>query len=238
MLPLFTNIGAYVKTSVNAFNVAASAEVDGAAIQLEGPGYGYRSAEIVFYLGAATGTAGTASVVGKVQQSADGSTSWTDYTDTNGNGALTQATPATLTATAGTSAATYNSTTGVLVITISGAPLGSAPGNLLGYKGTVASITGTGGGVSSLNGSFPVISIGSSGTVFSLQAPTGLVASGLSNGTLAFTSAAQQGVINVYLTGAQQYVRLVMTPTLTGSVSAIPVVGVAVLGGSSELPDV
>ena len=236
MHPFFTNIGGFLKTIVGPVNATASSEVDGAAIQLDGPGYQYKSAQVVLYLGAATGTAGTASVALQVQQSADGSTSWTSYTDPQGNGAVTDASPATLTATAGTSAATYNSTTGLLVITISGAPLGASPGNLLGYNGTTASISGTGAGCPSLNGSFPVVSITSSGTVFTLQAPTGLVASGLSNGTLAFTSAAQQSTINVNLSGAKQFVRLAIVPTVTGSVTSIPVVGVVALGGSSENP--
>ena len=240
MLPLFTNIGSYIKTAVNVFNVAATAEVDGAAVQLVGPGYQYKSAQIALLVGVATGTAGTASVVATVQQSADGSTNWTTYTDLYGKSSVTLATPATLSAATSTSAASYVSATGVLTMTISGAPLGSAPGNIAGYNGVVAGLSGSGADIAKLNGTWPLISIASSGTVFNLQAPVGLTATpaGATTGTLAFTSVAQQTTQNMVLQGAQAYVRLAVVPTLTGSVTAIPVAGVIVLGGTSEQPAV
>jgi hypothetical protein len=89
MLPFFTNIGSYIKSSVNAFNNAATAAVHGTAVQLEGVGYAYKSAQFGLYLGAATGTPSTISVVAQIEQSADGSTNWTSYNDLPGNGTLT-----------------------------------------------------------------------------------------------------------------------------------------------------
>jgi hypothetical protein len=83
-------------------------------------------------------------------------------------------------ATATSTAVAYNSTTGVLSLTFAAAPLGASSGDL--YDGTyisVSGITGTGAGVASLAGDFPLVTTTTSGTVLQLQAPTGLVASGL-----------------------------------------------------------
>ena len=91
MHPFFTNIGSYVKTVINAFSTGASSAVTGAAIQIVGPGYQYKSAQLSLYLGAATGSPTGISVVAKVQQSADGSTNWTDYADIYGVGSVTNA---------------------------------------------------------------------------------------------------------------------------------------------------
>lgn len=82
-------------------------------------------------------------------------------------------------------AATYNSTTGILSLTFASAPFGvvtpSAGANVL-----ISGVTGTGGGVSSLNGTFPISSFGSSGAVVNVQAPTSLTASGLSGAVLTY----------------------------------------------------
>ena len=91
MVPFFTNIGSYIKTVINAFSAGATSAVTGAAIQIVGPGYQYKSAQLALYLGAATGSPSAVSVVAKVQQSADGSTNWTDFTDNFGVGSVTNA---------------------------------------------------------------------------------------------------------------------------------------------------
>jgi hypothetical protein len=83
-------------------------------------------------------------------------------------------------ASATSTAASYNSTTGVLSLTFGSAPLGASAADL--YDGAVISvsgITGTGAGVPSLAGSFPLVTTTTSGTVLELQCATGLVASGL-----------------------------------------------------------
>jgi hypothetical protein len=95
MHPFFTNIGAYLKSFMTVLNNAATAAVNGAAINLIGPGYQYRSGQIGLYIGAATGSPSAISVTAQVQQSADGSTGWTNYTDPQGNGALTLTTAST-----------------------------------------------------------------------------------------------------------------------------------------------
>lgn len=90
MHPMFTDIGSYLKAVPGAVPVSlTSVAVNGAAAQLEGIGYSYKSAVIVLSLGAATGSPTGISVVAKVQQSADGSTSWTDFTDLYSHGAVT-----------------------------------------------------------------------------------------------------------------------------------------------------
>lgn len=91
MLPLLTNIGSYIKTVINVFSASATAAMTGAAIQIVGPGYQYKSAQLALYLGDATGSPSAVSVVAKVQQSADGSTNWTDYADVYGVGSVTNA---------------------------------------------------------------------------------------------------------------------------------------------------
>jgi hypothetical protein len=143
MLPFFTNIGSYLKVLMGPFAAAAtSSAADGTGIQLEGPGYSYKSGVMVLALGAATGTPTGISVVCQLQSSPDNST-WTNYNDLYGNGTIT---------------------------------------------GIAAS------------------------TVYTQ---------------------------NVVLQGAQQYVRLVTTPTLTGGSSpTIETQGVLVIGGSSENPAV
>jgi hypothetical protein len=90
MHPMFTDIGSYIKTVVSPYAAAAtSSAANGAAVQLEGIGYSYKSAQITLTLGAATGTPTGISVVAQVQQSADGSTNWTSYTDLYSHGTLT-----------------------------------------------------------------------------------------------------------------------------------------------------
>jgi len=90
------------------------------------------------------------------------------------------------------SSVTYTSATGILAMTFSSAPFGATYTTLGAYV-SVSGTIGTGSGVPSLNGNFPITSIGSSGTVISVQAPTGLTASGLSGSTIA----AGGGALNV-----------------------------------------
>jgi|SRR5579884_227265 hypothetical protein len=78
MHPRFLDIGGYLKTIVSALNGAASAAVNGSAVQLVGPGYDYQSCQFVVASGAATGSPTGISVAGKIQDSADGSTGWAD----------------------------------------------------------------------------------------------------------------------------------------------------------------
>jgi hypothetical protein len=85
---------------------------------------------------------------------------------------------------ASATAVTYVAGTGVLSLTFATAPFGASYATL----GSVVSISGTAGtgaGVSSLNGTFPIVSVQTSGTVIGLQAPAGLTASGLSGSVLA-----------------------------------------------------
>jgi hypothetical protein len=91
MHPLFTNIGSYIKTVINAFSATTSTAVTGAAIQIVGPGYQYKSGQLALYLGTVTGAPSALSVVAKIQHSADGSTNWTDFTDPYGVGSVTNA---------------------------------------------------------------------------------------------------------------------------------------------------
>ena len=82
------------------------------------------------------------------------------------------------------SAVSYNSGTGVLSLTFAAAPFGASYATL-GSVVSISGTTGTGSGVASLNGTFPIVSIGTSGTVIGLQAAAGLTASGLSASVLA-----------------------------------------------------
>ena len=81
-------------------------------------------------------------------------------------------------ATATSTAVAYNSTTGILSLTFAAAPLGAGAGDT--YDGTyisVSGITGSGAGVASLAGDFPLVTTTTSGTILELQCATGLVAS-------------------------------------------------------------
>jgi len=61
----------------------------------------------------------------------------------------------------------------------------------------------------------------------------------LGHGLITNIAASSQVSANVNLEGAQQFVRLAVTPTLTGGSSpSIPIIGVMVLGGTSEHPAV
>jgi hypothetical protein len=78
--------------------------------------------------------------------------------------------------------ATYNSASGILALTFSTAPFGAGVGSTNnGVFITISGLAGT-GAVASLNGNFPIVSTGTSGTVINVQAPTGL-------GTITITSA-------------------------------------------------
>ena len=68
---------------------------------------------------------------------------------------------------------TYNSTTGIIALTFGTAPFGAGIG--AGADGVYVTITGLAGtGVAPLNGTWAVTGTASSGTVVSLQGPTGL----------------------------------------------------------------
>lgn len=84
---------------------------------------------------------------------------------------------------ASASSVTYNSTTGILALTFASAPFGASYATAGAYV-SVSGITGTGAGVSSLNGNWPIVSTASAGTVINLQAPSGLTASGLSGAAI------------------------------------------------------
>lgn len=89
-------------------------------------------------------------------------------------------------ASAAVSSATYNSTTGIIALTFSPAPFGAGVGSTL--NGAYISISGLAGtGVAPLNGDWPITGTASSGTVISVQGPTGLGALTItgSTGTLA-----------------------------------------------------
>ena len=84
---------------------------------------------------------------------------------------------------ASVSSATYNSGAGQLTLTFASAPFG-AIGNL--YNGVALAISGlTGSGVSPLNGTWPIASTASSGTVITLSVTPGLGSLTVGGGTLA-----------------------------------------------------
>jgi len=96
MLPRDVNIGTYLNSSINAVNNAATAAVNGTAIQIVSAnqsGSDYSSGQILLYPGAATGSPSALSVACQVQHSADGSTNWTNYSDPQGAGNLTLTAP-------------------------------------------------------------------------------------------------------------------------------------------------
>jgi hypothetical protein len=69
--------------------------------------------------------------------------------------------------------ATYNTSTGILALTFSAAPFGASVGATLdGVEVTVVGLAGS--GVAVLNGTWPIASTGTSGTVINLQVTTGL----------------------------------------------------------------
>lgn len=73
----------------------------------------------------------------------------------------------------GITAATYNTSTGALVLTFSTAPLGAGIGAAAdGVFINVQGLTGT--GVAPLNGNFPITGTATAGTVVTVQAPAGL----------------------------------------------------------------
>jgi hypothetical protein len=76
----YVDPGAYGKIFHGAFNNAATAAVNGAAIQRVASGDTYLGAILHLKVGAATGSPTGQSVVAKLQTSADGSTNWTDIT--------------------------------------------------------------------------------------------------------------------------------------------------------------
>lgn len=99
-------------------------------------------------------------------------------------------------AASGISSATYTSSTGILSMTFGTAPFGAGVASTNnGVFITIGGLTGT--GVAALNGTWPITSTGTSGTVINVQAPSGL-------GTLSITAsggtlAAGGGALNVRL---------------------------------------
>jgi hypothetical protein len=88
--------------------------------------------------------------------------------------------------------ATYNSTTGIIALTFSPAPLGAGIGSTAnGVYLSLSGLTASGGAgaanVGQLAGSFPIVSTATSGTVINLQGPIGLGAITLNSslGTIA-----------------------------------------------------
>jgi hypothetical protein len=79
----------------------------------------------------------------------------------------------------------YNSSVGLLQLGFATAPFGASVGTTLnGIAVPVSGVTGTGGGVATLNATYPIYSTASSGTTITLQVPIGLTASALSGGVL------------------------------------------------------
>ncbi len=79
--PRDNNIGAYIKPVVNVLAPAAAAEVDGAAIQTDGPGYGYLSCTLTLAVGAVAGAPTSFSAVATLEDSPDGATGWAPIAD-------------------------------------------------------------------------------------------------------------------------------------------------------------
>lgn len=81
MHPVYTDEGSFLKSVLSIPpQSTASATVTGIATQaLVGPGYDYQSAQINLNIGAVTGTPGTVSIVGQLQDSPDGSTLWANF---------------------------------------------------------------------------------------------------------------------------------------------------------------
>lgn len=97
----------------------------------------------------------------------------------------------------GIASATYTSSTGILSLTFSTAPFGAGVASTNnGVYITVGGLTGTGNGAQ-LNGTWPITSTGTSGTVINVQVPTGLGA--ITVTTTGGTLAAGGGALNVRL---------------------------------------
>lgn len=81
MHPVYTDEGSFLKSTLSVPpQSTGSATVTGQATQsLVGPGYDYQSCQIAVFVGAITGTPGTISVAGQLQDSPDGSTAWANF---------------------------------------------------------------------------------------------------------------------------------------------------------------
>ena len=81
MHPVYTDEGSFLKSVLSVSpQSTGSATVTGAGVaQLNGPGYQYNSAQLLVFVGAITGTPGTISVAGQLQDSPDGSTAWANF---------------------------------------------------------------------------------------------------------------------------------------------------------------
>jgi hypothetical protein len=92
--------------------------------------------------------------------------------------------------TANVSSATYNSTTGVLALTFATAPFGAGVGAT--QNGIVVAVSGLAGtgNATKLNGSWPIASTASSGTVVNVQSTTGLGAITVTGSTGVLSEAA------------------------------------------------
>jgi hypothetical protein len=94
-----------------------------------------------------------------------------------------KAVSATQYASAAIASATYNSGTGVIALTFAAAPFGATVGSTLnGAAVPISALTGT-GAFASLDGTWPIISTASAGTVINLQGPRALTAT-ITGGTL------------------------------------------------------
>jgi hypothetical protein len=99
-------------------------------------------------------------------------------------------------AASGIASGTYTSSTGIIALTFGTAPFGSGVGTTMnGVYVTIGGLTGT--GVSALNGNWAITGTATSGTVISLQGPTGL--GSLTLTTTGGTLAAGGGALNVRL---------------------------------------
>jgi hypothetical protein len=81
MHPVYTDEGSFLKSVLSISpQSTGSATVTGAGVAtLVGPGFDYQSCQLALFIGAVTGTPGTVSIVGQLQDSPDGSTSWANF---------------------------------------------------------------------------------------------------------------------------------------------------------------
>ncbi len=95
MLPIWTNIGEYIKTVINVVSPSATAEVTGQAVQIVGQtggeNFAYRSAQIALQIGAPAGAPTALSVTAQLETSPDGMSGWSAFTDLRGHGLITLA---------------------------------------------------------------------------------------------------------------------------------------------------
>lgn len=95
--------------------------------------------------------------------------------------------------------ATYNSTTGILSLTFSVAPLGASVGSMANGQNMLVAALTLASGSATVNGTWPVVSTGSAGTVFNLQAASGGGATTInsSTGTMALGVYSDSGSVSL-----------------------------------------